>query len=145
MSVGKICTRIVVSAAPTESVRIGAGRMAQHDVGTLVILGGEGATQAVGIVTDRDIVTRCVAGHLDPDQTPLSVVMTRPLRTVDENTSIEEAVREMARGITRRLVVTGEGNRPIGILSLDDVLDLLIGEFGPLQTLLRRQGPHVPV
>lgn len=144
MSVGKICTRIVVSAAPTESVRTGAGRMAQHDVGTLVVLDGPGATHAAGIVTDRDIVTRCVAGHLDPDQTPLSVVMTRPVRTVDENTSIEEAVREMARGITRRLVVTGEGNRPIGILSLDDVLDLLIGEFGPLKTLLERQGLHVP-
>jgi len=144
MSIGKICTRIVVSAAPSESVRTGAGRMAQHEVGTLVILDGPGATHAVGIVTDRDIVTRCIAGNLDPDQTPLSIVMTRPVRTVDENTSIEDAVREMARGITRRLVVTGEENRPVGILSLDDVLDLLIGEFGPLKTLLERQGPHVP-
>jgi CBS domain-containing protein len=145
MSVGKICSRIVVSAAPAESVRTGASRMAQHSVGTLVILDGEAPLQAVGIVTDRDIVTRCVAADLDPDRTTLSMIMTHPVRTVDANTSIEEGVREMARGITRRLVVTDGENRPIGILSLDDVLGLLIGDLGPLNTVLHRQGAHVPV
>ena len=141
MSVGKICSRIVVSASPAESVRTGAKRMAQYDVGTLVILEGEGGSYAVGIVTDRDIVVRCMAKGLDPDRTPLIKVMTRPVRTVHENHPLEEAVQEMARGV-RRLVVTGEGNRPVGIISLDDVLDLLIGEFAPLKALLERQGIH---
>ena len=141
MSVGQICSRIVVGASPAESVRTGASRMAQYDVGTLVILEGEEGSYAVGIVTDRDIVVRCMAEGLDPDHTPLMKVMTRPVRTVHEDTPIEEAVREMARGV-RRLVVTAEGNRPVGILSLDDVLELLIGEFAPLKALLQRQGVH---
>lgn len=145
MSVGKICTRMVVSASPTESVRAGAARMAQHGVGTLVVLEPDAQSRASGVVTDRDIAIRCVAGNLDPDKTPLSVIMTHPARSVDVSTPIEEAVHEMARGATRRLVVTGEGGRPVGVLSLDDVLDLLIGEFGPLKQLLDRQEPQVLV
>jgi CBS domain-containing protein len=70
--------------------------------------------------------------------------MTHPVRTVDEGIPIEEAVQEMARGATRRLVVTGAGNVIVGILSMDDVLDLLIGELSSLGRLIERQGGGVP-
>ncbi len=141
MAVGKICSRVMATASPLESIRTGARRMAEHGVGTLVILQADGRARATGIVTDRDVAIRCVAGGLDPETTPLSEVMTQPVRSVNENTAIEEAILEMARGATRRLVVTGEHEEPVGILSLDDVLDLVIGEFGPVRTLLQRQGP----
>ncbi|HEX9893953.1 MAG TPA: CBS domain-containing protein [Gemmatimonadales bacterium] len=143
MSVGRICSRIVVTATPGESVRAGARRMAEHGVGTLVILSADGANRAIGFVTDRDITLRCVAGNLDPDHTPLSGVMSHPVRSVHEDTPIEEAILEMSRGAIRRLVVTGAEDRPVGILSLDDVLDLLIGEFGPVRKLLERQAPEL--
>jgi CBS domain-containing protein len=134
---------VVVTAVPTETMWVGACRMAEHDVGTLVVLGDNG-THAAGIVTDRDIALRGVAAGLDPGQTPLSTIMTRPVRTVDESMPIEEAVREMARGATRRLVVTGSGDVLVGILSMDDVLDLLIGEFSSLGKVIERQGEGIP-
>jgi CBS domain-containing protein len=143
MSAGRICTRIVATASPAESVRAAARRMLQHDVGTLVVVPGDGIGRAIGIVTDRDIAIRGVAGNLDPDRTRVAAVMTSPVRSIDEKTPIEEAVLEMARSSIRRLVVTGDQQRPVGILSLDDVLDLLIGEFGPVRKLLERQGPHI--
>jgi CBS domain-containing protein len=93
------------------------------------------------MVTDRDIVVRCVSAYLDPDITPLSAIMTAPARSVDESTPVEEAILEMSRGATRRLVVTGDGGVPVGILSLDDVLDLVVGELGPVRKLLERQEP----
>jgi CBS domain-containing protein len=134
---------VVVTAVPTETVRTGARRMAERDVGTLVVLVDNG-TRAAGIVTDRDIALRSVAAGLDPERTPLATIMTHPVRTVDEGIPIEEAVQEMARGATRRLVVTGAGNVIVGILSMDDVLDLLIGEFSSLGRLIERQGGGVP-
>jgi CBS domain-containing protein len=141
MSVGRICNRVVVTATPDESIRVGARRMAQYGVGTLVVLSPDGDGRAGGIVTDRDIALRCVAGGLDPDQHPLSAIMTHPVRTLSEDSPIEEAILEMARAAVRRLVILGAAGQPIGILSLDDVLDLLIGEFGPVRKLLERQAP----
>jgi CBS domain-containing protein len=143
MAIGEICSRSLVTASPTESVRAGARRMAQHKVGTLVVLEADGVPRAIGIVTDRDLAVRCIAGGLDPDRATLADVMTHPVRSVSEHTAIEEAILEMARGATRRLVITGDQDQAVGILSVDDVLDLLIGEFGPLRKLLKRQGPAV--
>ena len=144
MSAGKICSRVIATASPDESIRMAARRMAEFDVGTLVILGSDDQKRAIGVVTDRDIAVRCVAGKVDPDQTRVSDVMTTPVQSVSEHTPIEEAISQMASGATRRLVVTGDGDRVVGILSLDDILDLLIEETGPIGRLLEKQRPHIP-
>lgn len=104
MSAGRICSRVLVTAAPGESVTAAAGRMAEYDVGTVVVVEGEPGAP-VGIVTDRDIVIRGVAAGLDLTQTPVSQLMTTPVRTVDEATPIEQALGSMAASATRRLVV----------------------------------------
>jgi len=145
MSVGERCSRIMATAWPKESVRVAAQRMAEHDVGTLVVVDPDGSTQALGILTDRDIAMRCVAGNLDPDRTPVSRVMTKPVQSIDEQASIDDAVAKMAVAGTRRLVVTGKGNGAIGIMSLDDVLDLLAEENAAIGHLLDKQKPHVTV
>lgn len=145
MSVGERCSRIMATAWPKESVRVAAQRMAEHDVGTLVVVDPDGSTQALGIVTDRDVTTRCVAGNLDPDRTPVSRVMTRPVHTIDEHASIEDALAKMAVAGTRRLVVIGGGKAALGIVSLDDVLDMLTEENAAIGHLLEKQKPHVTV
>ncbi len=142
MSAGKICNRIVVTVSPGESIRTAARRMAEHEVGTLVVVEQNGIPEAAGIITDRDIAVRCVAGGLDPEQTPVSRAMTTPVVSVDENTPIEQAVSSMATAATRRLIVTADGHRLVGILSVDDVLDLLIEEAKSIAHLLERQTPH---
>ena len=144
MSVGEICSRIVATAWPGESVRVAARRRTELDVGTLVIVDAERATWPLGIVTDRDIAIRCVARNLDPDRTPLSGVMTTPVQSIEEHAEIDEAVSRMAIAATRRLVVTGEGQSVVGILSLDDVLGFFIDEAASIGHLLDRQAPSIP-
>jgi CBS domain-containing protein len=144
MNAGSICSRVVATAAPAEKVRVAARRMSVNEVGSLVVLDAAGHNEAIGIVTDRDIAIRCVAGDLDPDVANVSQVMTQPVASVDEYTSLDVAIAKMAANATRRLIVTGEGHRLVGILSLDDVLEMLAREVGPIGQLLEQQQPHIP-
>lgn len=142
MSAGRICNRSVVIASPEESVREGARRMATKNVGSLVVLDGDG--RPTGILTDRDIAIRCVAGDLDPDGTSVGDVMTSPVETVHVSDSIEDALGLMAASGTRRLPVVDTEHQLVGILSLDDVLELLIEETGTIGHLLQRHQPALP-
>ena len=144
MSVGQLCTRVVATAAPRELVRAAARRMAVNDVGTLVVVDDTDATQAVGILTDRDIAVRCVAGQLDPDVAVVGDVMTQPVETIDQSAPLEEAMTRMATFGRRRLIVTGERGVLVGLLSLDDVLDHLTRELQPVGQLLNKQQPRFP-
>jgi CBS domain-containing protein len=144
MSAGRICSRVVATALPDEWVRVAANRMAAHEVGTLVVVNAKNSHEVVGIVTDRDIAVRCVAAGLNPDQTPVSAIMTEPVRAIDQNMPIEHAILRMAEAGARRLVVTDKNDELVGILSLDDVVGLLAEEMAPIGRLLSRQEPHVP-
>ncbi|MGE3616374.1 MAG: CBS domain-containing protein [Gemmatimonadales bacterium] len=144
MSIGRICSRVVATATPEETIRTAARRMVRNDVGTLVVVEGRGDNHPVGVVTDRDIAVRCVGGELDPDLTPISALMSSPVRTAEEHTPIEEAMASMARAGIRRLVVTGPEGRLAGLLSLDDMLELLVGEVASIGALLEKQHPRVP-
>jgi len=140
MSVGRICTRTVVTASPDESVLEAARRMEAHNVGTVVVVGA--GAEPVGVLTDRDITLRCVARELDPRSTPVAAVMTGAVRTVTEATPIEEALAVMAGVGTRRLVVSGAEGELVGLLSLDDVIELLVEEAESIGRLLRKEVVH---
>jgi CBS domain-containing protein len=144
MSAGRICSRVVATASSDETVGAAARRMAEYDVGTVVIVEGGRANRAVGILTDRDIAIRCISEQRDPESTPVSEIMTRPVQSVGEHTPIEQAVARMASAGTRRLVVTGEADRVVGILGLDDILDLLTQEATAVGRLLEKQQPRIP-
>jgi CBS domain-containing protein len=144
MSVGRICSRVLATASPQETLRVAAERMAEFDVGTLVVLDASGNGHPAGLVTDRDIVTRCVAERLDPAATLVERAMSTPVRTVDEYEPTEAAVLQMAAAGTRRLVVTGEGGRVVGILSLDDVLARMAEQVEAIGRLVQEQRPSIP-
>lgn len=146
MSVGRICSRSVVTVRAGESVLEAARRMAHHSVGTLVVTAPgeeprEEAPHPIGILTDRDIVVRCVAQGLDPGASPVSAVMSVPVRFLHEDAAIEEALGVMSRGAMRRIVVTDAAGRLVGILSLDDVIELLVEEAGSIGRLLVQHAP----
>ena len=143
MSAGRICSRIMATAAPTETVRAAARRMADHEVGTLVVVVEEPEPHAVGVITDRDITIRGVAEELDLDRTPVSHLMSTPVRIVHESTPLEQALAIMGTGGTRRLVVTGHNERPVGVLSLDDVLELIGMQAEAIGRLIGRQKPEI--
>jgi CBS domain-containing protein len=139
VTIGRICVRSVVTTAPEESVSTAAALMDREGVGTVVVLGED--RRPVGILTDRDIALRCVGRGLDPEVTDVGDVMTSPVETVSEETSIEDAVAGMGRRGLRRMVVVDRQDRLAGIVALDDVLDLLIEEAESVARVLRGQTP----
>jgi signal-transduction protein with cAMP-binding, CBS, and nucleotidyltransferase domain len=130
MKVADICTQPVVAADRATSLQHAARLMREHHVGTLLVTAEAGAgTQAVGIVTDRDLVVEAMARGLDPDDTELGRVASSALAAVRSSGSIDEAISAMKEGGVRRLLVTEDGGRIRGIVSLDDVLHALAHEM----------------
>jgi len=127
MSIGKVCSRVVHTAEREETVQAVASRMKQHDVGTVVVV--EGA-KPVGILTDRDLVVRVLTEGRAPATTRVDGVMTQHPRTLPEGTSIEDALASMRQLGVRRMPVVDARGELVGLLSIDDVLELLAAELG---------------
>lgn len=142
MSVGRICSRTVILASADETVAEAAARMERQGVGTLVVTEEDG--KPAGILTDRDVALRCVGRGLDPYATDVGDAMTSPVRTVSESTAIEDALSLMASGGNRRLAVVDADERLVGIVALDDVLDLLTEEAVTIGRILHGQAPATP-
>jgi len=139
MTVGRICVREVDLTESDETVQVAAERMHDRKVGSLVVQDGEG--RPTGIVTDRDLAIRVVAQGRDPYRTLVGEVMTRFPRTIEESTPIENAITVMRSGTFRRLPVVDRDGKLVGLLTLDDILDLLTEEFRQIGQLLQKEGP----
>ncbi len=108
----------VVSIAPGESAALAARLMTRYNVGSLPVCSADGHLR--GIVTDRDVVTRCIAAEEDPAQTPVRDIMTRNCTTVPPQADPREATRLMAARQVRRLPVVEHG-KLVGMVSLGDL------------------------
>jgi len=108
----------VVTIEPGESAALAARLLSRHNVGALPVCSAKGVLQ--GIVSDRDIVLRCVAAEEDPAQTPVRDIMTRSCATVAPGDDCREATRLMALHQVRRLPVVEDG-KLVGVISLSDL------------------------
>lgn len=120
LSVAQVMTRDVVTALPGATARELAELMERHNVGT-VIISSNG--QLRGLVTDRQLVTRCMARGLGPDACRAEEIMTAGpagLVTASPEMDLLEAARLMGRHRVRRLPVV-EGGTVVGILSVADL------------------------
>lgn len=137
MAVGELCNREVVVVRRDESALDAARLMRQHHVGdVLVIEERDGRREPVGIVTDRDLVVEIMAPELDPNAITAGDIMGIDLATVRENTGVFEAIQYMRTKGVRRLPVVDERNGLVGILTLDDLLELLSEELLALSKLV---------
>lgn len=118
MQVKDVMTRRVVSVAPEESAAVAARLFARYNVGALPVCTSEGRLK--GVVTDRDIVLRCIAAEEDPTRTKVSEIMTRRVISVDAGERAENAAKLMAREQIRRLPVE-ENGKLVGMVSLGDL------------------------
>ena len=118
MQVRDLMNPSVVSIAPGESAALAARLMSRHNVGSLPVCGEDGHLR--GIVTDRDVVTRCIAAEEDPAQTTVRDIMTRNCTVVAPEDDPREATRLMAARQVRRLPVLDHG-KLVGMVSLGDL------------------------
>lgn len=107
----------IVQATPETNLQQIAELMNQNHVGCIPVCQEE---QVVGLVTDRDIVTRAIAGKLDCCNTKVSDIMNTKIIKTTPDTDIDEAVETMKKNQIRRLPVI-ENNKIVGILSIGDI------------------------
>lgn len=118
MNVKDCMNRHVIAVSPEESAAVAARLMARHNVGALPVRAADGSL--CGMVTDRDLVLRCMALERPPEQTAVSRVMTSRVSTIGPNASLVQAADRMAREQVRRLPVV-EGRRLVGMVTLGDL------------------------
>ena len=116
MKIAEIMTTDVETCPPTVTIQDIAAKMREINVGSIPIC-EEG--RIVGIVTDRDIVLRCIAEELGADA-PISEIFSETLITGTEEMLIEEAASLMARHQIRRLPIVRK-EQVIGIVLLGDI------------------------
>ena len=118
MQVRELMNPSVVSIDPTESVALAARLIARHNIGSLPVVGPDGGLR--GIITDRDIVVRCIAAEEDPAKVKVKDIMTRSCTVAHPGDDAREAARSMAASQVRRLPVT-EDFRVVGRVALGDL------------------------
>ncbi len=107
----------VIAVHPGESVEVAARTMTHYNIGFLPVCNGG---QLRGVVTDRDMVTRCLAAGRNPAKTPVSMVMTRQVVTAAPEMQTGVAAHLMGRRQIRRLPVVESGQLR-GMVSLGDI------------------------
>jgi CBS domain-containing protein len=117
MKIRDVMTTDVRSAGLETSIEEVAGIMRDEDVGAVPIVDGN---QLRGIITDRDIVVRCIAEGRDVSDTTVEDILTEDLRTISPNTDAQEAARIMADEQIRRLPVVEKG-KLVGMVSIGDL------------------------
>lgn len=140
MAIGHVCTRKVVIAYPETPVVEAARLMREHHVGDLVLVAGTQSQRLpLGIVTDRDLVVEVLAREAPLPGLTLGEIVTQDLVTAREDEGVFEAIELMrAKGVRRMPIVDAQGVL-VGIVSLDDLLEILAEELGALAKLISRE------
>lgn len=115
MKVGDVMTRALDYIPAHETVQEAARRMKRLGVVCLAVIT---ESEAVGMITDRDIVLRTVGRGLDPEETEVAAVMTKGLVVCREEDSLDIAARMMLRRRVRQLVVVNPQGQLSGIVSI---------------------------
>jgi CBS domain-containing protein len=117
--------RHVISLGPQANIWEAACLMTKANCGSVLILDTAGAL--LGILTERDLMTRVLAKALDPQKTPVSEVMTRSPYCVAPEVRVADAVLIMIERGFRHLPIVGPANKIMGVFSVRDALPREIG------------------
>ncbi|MFQ6081409.1 MAG: cyclic nucleotide-binding/CBS domain-containing protein [Candidatus Bathyarchaeia archaeon] len=137
MLVKDVMTSPVITIDEDESVYKAARLMEHHNVGCIIVTGKQG--KPLGIITERDLVTRVLAKNAQPSKLTAKEVMTSPLITVDPDETLSETARRMSRLNIRRLGVMYKGNL-VGVISSKDILAITPELIETIQEKARIQG-----
>jgi len=140
MPISEICNREVVIVQRHNTIVEAAQLMRQHHVGDVVVVEERGGVRVpVGIVTDRDLVVEIMAPAIDQTVITVGDIMVTELATVKENAGLSETIEYMRAKGVRRVPVVDRGGGLVGILTLDDLLELLAEELLALAKLVRHE------
>lgn len=118
MKVQDIMTKHVIGVSPEESVEVAARTLTRYNIGAMPVCTADG--KLCGMVTDRDLVIRCVAAGKSPAETSVRQVMTSQVTSVKPDMDVGVAAHLMGRQQIRRLPVT-ENGKLCGMVTLGDM------------------------
>ncbi len=118
MTLREVMSQPVIRIHPEETVAVAARTLTHYNIGALPVCGSDGRLK--GLVTDRDIVTRCLAAGRSPLSTTVGEVMTAGILAGRPDMDTETAAALMGQGQVRRLPVL-ENGRLCGMVSLGDL------------------------
>jgi CBS domain-containing protein len=140
MSAGEYCNRDVVVVAKADTVQEAINLMRQYHVGSVVVVEEAGdKPRPVGILTDRDILIEILAEDVELDAVTIGDVMSYELVTVKDDSPLLDAVSIMKDKGVRRLPVVNDTGGLEGILSVDDVIELLAEELSNIAKLISNE------
>ena len=117
--------RHVLSLGPQASVWEAACAMTRANCGSILVM--EPPDRLMGIVTERDLMTRVLARALEPKQTTVTQIMTPQPQCVPPETLVSDAVLIMMDRGFRHLPIVGADRKVLGVFSIRDALPLEIG------------------
>lgn len=141
MSVGAICSREVIIAQSTESLRTAAELMRSRNVGCVVVCEESPASGRIpiGLLTDRDIVMALLQHPERLERLFIGEAMSRDPLLLRESDEVDEAIERMRQRAVRRAPVVDAQGALAGIVSLDDLLELIAEELDAIARLIRRR------
>lgn len=138
MKVNAICTRDPVTIDAKQPLCEAAKLMRKRRVGTLVVTcSAATGTEVYGIVTDRDLVIDVMTQSGTDSSLQVADLAHTDLVMVDEHTELEDAISVMHEGGVRRLLVRDKDNRLCGLLSIDDVIQVLSEQLSRVAQTIR--------
>ena len=143
MQIGEICTREVVCTGADTPVAAVAKLMRQYHIGDVIVTQNNGGKRIpLGIVTDRDIVLSVVAPELAPGTITVGDIMGQELTTAGENEDVFDTIQRMRNKGVRRMPIVDEDGGLTGIVSIDDIIEILAEEMTELARLISREQLH---
>ena len=118
MKIRDVMSDSVIKIHPEESVAVAARTLQRYNIGALPVCGSDGLLQ--GMVTDRDLVVRCMASGGDVQQMTVGQVMTRQVVSASPDMDTGAAAHLMGRAQVRRLPVVQQG-KLCGMITLGDL------------------------
>ncbi|MFN8791914.1 MAG: CBS domain-containing protein [Bdellovibrionales bacterium] len=138
MPISDLCSKNLVCVEKGASLQYAAQLMKRHHVGGVVVVETNGKSKPVGMLTDRDIVLGIVAENL-PLSSKVQDVMSTDIVKVTKGKGIADVVDQMESKGVRRMIVVDEAGNACGLVSSDDILQLVARELNGLGRLVERQ------
>jgi predicted transcriptional regulator len=140
MTLKTICNREVLIAQKNDTLVEAAKLMREYQTGSIVIIEERnGLRYPAGIVTDRDLVIELIAKGVDINSVTLGDVMYRDIILGKENDDVNETIKIMRQRGIRRLPVVDDRGVLVGIVTMDDLIDLISEQLKDLAALIGKQ------
>ena len=140
MNVGQVCNREVIVVSRDATIMKACQLMRQYHVGTLLVVDErDGQRYPVGIMTDRDIVVELLAEELPLEKISIGDAMSFELLTAVDTDDLLVTIKRMrSKGVRRAPVVSADGAL-VGLLAVDDLIELLAEQLTDLVSLIANE------